>query len=93
MTANDPKNTFSLPLADFTKDFNINTTSLYAAAQQSVSGFEHLPESASRTFIYTGNALNEGMIIPPVLTLGVGKSASAYILKSAATVYADRGYK
>jgi NAD(P)-dependent dehydrogenase (short-subunit alcohol dehydrogenase family) len=91
-TQNDAKNPLSLPLADFNRDFTINTTSAFIAAQQAVLGFEQLPASASRTFIFTGNIMNTA-IIPPLLTLGVGKSATAHIIQNAASAYADRGYK
>jgi hypothetical protein len=80
-------------LEDFNKDLNINTTSAYVAAQQAALGFEQLPETASRTFIYTGNVLNTDLTIAPYLSLGVGKSATAHIINSAATVYADQGFK
>lgn len=91
-TPNDVKDPLSLPLASFTQDFTINTTSAFVAAQQAVLGFKNLPDSASRTFIYTGNSTN---ITPigPLLTLGVGKSATAHIIHSAATAYADQGFK
>lgn len=89
---NDPKNPLSLPLADFTRDFNINTTSTFITAQQAVLGFEKLPESASKTFIFTGNFLNT-TIMAPLMDLGVGKSATAHIIQSAAAAYKDRGYK
>jgi hypothetical protein len=82
----------SLPLADFIHDTNINTTSAFAAAQQAVLSFDQLPESASRTFIYTGNILNT-TIMPPLLDLGVGKAATAHIIQSAASAYSNRGYK
>jgi NAD(P)-dependent dehydrogenase (short-subunit alcohol dehydrogenase family) len=91
-TQNDAKNPLSLPLADFNRDYNINTASAFVAAQQAVAGFEQLPTSASRTFIYTGNIMNTA-IIAPLLTLGVGKSATAHIIQNAASAYADRGYK
>jgi hypothetical protein len=79
-------------LADFNRDFNLNTTSAFAAAQQAALGFAQLPDSAARTFIYTGNATNT-IIIPPLLDLGVGKSATAHIIQSAAAAYKDRGFK
>ena len=89
---NDAKNPLSLPLADFTRDFIVNTTSAFVAAQQAVLAFEQLPESASKTFIYTGNITN---VVPlaPALDLGVGKSATAHIIQSAAAAYKDRGFK
>lgn len=92
MTPNPPNDPLSLQLADFNKDFNINTVSAYVAAQQAAIGFAQLPESAAKTFIYTGNILNT-TIIPPLLDLGVGKAATAHIIQSAAAAYKDRGYK
>ena len=92
MTPNPPKDPLSLELADFKKDLNINTVSAFVAAQQAAAGFAQLPDSASKTFIYTGNITNTA-IIPPLLDLGVGKSATAHIVQSAATAYKDRGYK
>ena len=91
-TQNDVKNPLSLPLADFTRDLNINTVSAFVAAQQAVLGFEQLPDSASKTFIYTGNILNT-TTMAPLMDLGVGKSATAHIIQSAATAYKDRGFK
>ena len=91
-TRNDAKNPLSLSLADFTRDLNINTTSAFVAAQQAALGFEQLPDSASKTFIYTGNALNT-TTMAPLMDLGVGKSATAHVIQSAAAAYADRGFK
>lgn len=89
---NDPKNIFSVSLDDFVRDTNVNTISAFAAAQQAVLGFNELPDSASKTFIYTGNCLNT-MTMASLLVGGVGKSATAHIIQSAASVYADRGFK
>jgi hypothetical protein len=87
--SNDP---LSLQVADFSKDFNTNTVSVLVAAQQAVAGFAQLPDSAAKTFIYTGNILNT-TIIPALLDLGIGKTATAHIIHSAAVAYKDRGYK
>ncbi|KAL8652365.1 MAG: hypothetical protein Q9226_004305 [Calogaya cf. arnoldii] len=92
LTVNDAKDPLSLPLADFTRDMNINTTSAFVAAQEAVSAFKQLPDSASKTFIYTGNKLNT-TTMAPLLDLGVGKSATAHIIQSAAAAYAERGFK
>ena len=70
----------------------MNTVSPFVAAQQAAIGFAQLPESASRTFIYTGNILNT-ITVPKFLDLGVGKSATAHIIESAAAAYKDRGFK
>lgn len=91
-TKNDVKDPLSLPLQDFTRDLKINTTSAFAAAQQAVLGFRQLPENASKTFIYTGNCTNITPIAP-LLDLGVGKSATAHLIQSAAIAYKDQGIK
>lgn len=91
-TPNDAKSPLSLSLSDFARDLNVNTTSAFVAAQQAVTSFESLSSSDSRTFIYTGNILNHGPMLP-VLDLGVGKSATAHIIQAAAKAYEDRGFK
>ncbi|CRG82778.1 hypothetical protein PISL3812_00124 [Talaromyces islandicus] len=91
-TSSDAKNPLSMPQAVFTRDLNINTTSAFVTAQQAAIGFQELPDSASKTFIYTGNILNTS-IIPTLFSLGVGKSATAHIIQSAAAAYSDRGFK
>jgi len=65
---------------------------VYAAAQQAVRGFEQLPSSASRTFIFTGNVLNT-TIIAKLVSGGIGKQATAHMIRAAAEAYADRGFK
>jgi hypothetical protein len=92
LTATPPHDPLSLTLADFTRDTSITTTSAFVAAQQAALGFAQLPDSASRTFIYTGNIMNT-TILPSFLDLGVGKSGAAHIIPSAAAAYEDRGYK
>ncbi|KAJ5604264.1 hypothetical protein N7537_007220 [Penicillium hordei] len=91
-TSNNPENPLSLPLADFNRDFQINTTSAFVAAQQAALSFEQLPDYRSKTFIYTGNILNSTPIAS-LLDLGVGKSATAHIIRSAAAAYSNRGFK
>ena len=92
MTPNPPNDPLALQFADLSKSFNVNTISAFVAAQQAATGFAQLPDSAAKTFIYTGNILNT-TIIPPLLDLGVGKAATAHIIQSAAAAYKDRGYK
>lgn len=87
--ANDP---FALSLAAFNRDTAINVTSAFIAAQQATLGFSQLSDSASRTFIYTGNILNVA-IIPSFIDQGMGKSAGAHMIRSAAAAYKDHGYK
>jgi hypothetical protein len=83
---------FSVNLADFETALKINTTSTYAAAKYAVDGFDKLPESTLKSFIYTGNMLNVSPM-PMLLTLGVGKAASAHIVESGASAYASKGYR
>ena len=71
---------------------NINTLSALAAAKEAVISFEALPKGAARTFIYTGNILNL-QPIPPLMSNGMGKSATAHMIETAAQAYRDRGYK
>lgn len=87
--ADDP---FALSFDDFSVDTTINIHSAFIAAQQAVSGFAQLPESAARTFIYTGNVLNVA-ILPKFLSQAVGKSGAAHMIWTASAAYKDRGYK
>ena len=92
LTPNSPNDPLSLPLADFKRDLTVNTVSAFVAAQQAATGFAQLPDSAARTFIYTGNILNT-TIMPALLDLGVGKAATSHIIQCAAAAYKDRGFK
>lgn len=64
--------------------------------KESLAGFNKLPVSpggdSKKTFLYTGNILNTGPM-PALLTLGVGKVASAQVIKLAAGAYGkEKGY-
>jgi NAD(P)-dependent dehydrogenase (short-subunit alcohol dehydrogenase family) len=85
---------FSIPVKSLDTDLNINTVSVYAAAQQAVQGWETLPKDAKKVFIFTGNKQNTG-IAPMLLTvtLGIGKSASAYLIGAADRQYSNHGYR
>ncbi|KAF4341223.1 short-chain dehydrogenase reductase like yusS [Fusarium beomiforme] len=87
--ADDP---LSVSYTDFTNNTAINIHSAFIAAQQAVSGFAQLPDSAARTFIYTGNILNV-TILPKFLDAGVGKSGAAHMIWAASDAYKNRGYK
>jgi len=91
-TLTPPQDPFALPLAAFNRDVTINVTSAFVAAQQATIGFAQLPDSAARTFIYTGNILNVALI-PGFLDQGVGKSAGAHMIWAASAAYKDRGFK
>lgn len=60
--------------------------------QQAVLAFAELPDSASKTFIYTGNITNVA-IIPALLNSGIGKSGAAHMMWVASEAYKGRGYK
>ncbi|SCO90000.1 uncharacterized protein FRV6_14128 [Fusarium oxysporum] len=87
--ADDP---LSVSYTDFSNNTAINIHSAFIAAQQAVTGFAQLPESAARTFIYTGNVLNV-TILPKFLDAGVGKSGAAHMIWAAADAYKNKGYK
>jgi NAD(P)-dependent dehydrogenase (short-subunit alcohol dehydrogenase family) len=75
-------------------DLAVNVVSPYVAAQQAVKEWESLPGDVKKTFIYTGNALNTTVLpVPMFLTLGMGKSASAYWLGMADMAYTKKGYR
>jgi len=82
----------SLSVTSLTRDIAVNTTSVLSAAHHATISFGQLPTSASRTFIYTGNRLNIAPI-PPLLSLGMGKSATAHMIALASQVYKDKGWK
>jgi NAD(P)-dependent dehydrogenase (short-subunit alcohol dehydrogenase family) len=90
----DASSVLSISQDSFVKDININTISPYTAAQEAVKGFASLSEGIKKTFIYTGNMLNTVIMpVPMVLTLGVGKSASAYWIGTADALYKEKGYR
>jgi NAD(P)-dependent dehydrogenase (short-subunit alcohol dehydrogenase family) len=81
-----------LSLNDAIRDMNTNTFSALAAAKEAVKSFKALPKDAARTFIFTGNIMNT-QPIPALMSAGMGKSATAHMIQTAALVYADRGYR
>lgn len=84
--------TFSVSLELFADDLAINTTSAYAAAHEALISFQTLPSSVPKSFIYTGNILNEGPVAG-FLTLGVGKIASAHMVELGDQLYRDQNIR
>ncbi|KAI8958752.1 NAD(P)-binding protein [Daldinia sp. FL1419] len=85
---------FSIPADSVVSDLNVNTVSPYVAAQQAVNGWATLPKEIKKTFIYTGNILNVSIApMPLVLNLGMGKSASAFWIGVADTLYSPQGFR
>jgi len=77
----------TLLVSDFATDLAVNVTSSYEAAKC----FAALPPSNhNKVFIFTGN-MEFSMLVPEVLSLGVGKNATAYVIETAANVYGIQG--
>jgi NAD(P)-dependent dehydrogenase (short-subunit alcohol dehydrogenase family) len=75
-------------------DLNVNTISPYVAAQQALSAWETLPKETKKTFIYTGNIQNVIVLSSPaMMSPGMGKSASAYLIGVADAFYSARGFR
>ena len=87
-----PNDPLALRAEDLQLDLTINTTSALAAAQQTVAGFAQLPADANKVFIYTGNFLNVKPM-PPLVSLGIGKAASAHLIQVASAAYAEKGWR
>ncbi|KAL7931539.1 NAD(P)-binding protein [Trichoderma chlorosporum] len=83
---------FDQPLSSVITDAHVNTFSAYAAAQLAVKGFAELPSDASKTFIYTGNK-SHIMTLEPLISFGMGKSATAHMIHYLSEVYKTSGYK
>lgn len=85
---------FSIPASSLAANLNTNTASVYVAAQEAVKGWKTLPEHVKKAFIYTGNKQNTGP--GPLLltaTLGMGKSATSYLMGAADGRYKGDGYR
>ncbi|TAQ89081.1 hypothetical protein B7494_g2607 [Chlorociboria aeruginascens] len=90
----DKDSALSIAAESVVADLNVNTISPYVAAQQAIRGWESLPKETKKTFIYTGNIMNVSIVpMPLMLDLGIGKSASAFWIGLADTVYSSRGFR
>lgn len=90
--AEDPLN--GITPDELQHEFAINTLSPMLAAQEAVKGFKQLPDSSSRTFIFTGNLLNTDRLVwPQVLTFAAAKTSTAKWIKFAAAGYKKNGFK
>jgi hypothetical protein len=86
-----PTNPFSLPVADISKSIAINSISPYASIQEAIASFEELPKETAKSFIYTGNALNIKPM-PVLMDLGIGKAATAHMIRGASMAYGSKGF-
>lgn len=85
---------FSTSAESVGSDLNVNVISPHVEAQQAVSRWETLPKETKKTFIYTGNITNVSIVpMPMMLTLGMGKSASAFWIGLADAMYSARGFR
>lgn len=81
-----------ITLADVLRDNAVNQVSALIAAKHAVAGFERLPATASKTYIFTGNLLNVNPR-PAMLIPGAGKTATANVIQALTRAYGDKGYK
>jgi hypothetical protein len=94
-----PETPFETPLNVFSEDMNVNATSVWASARESVQCFEDLSSekgglgTEGATFIFTGNMLND-TVSPGFLPFGMGKTAAAHLVKYLALIaYPGKPYK
>lgn len=66
--------------------------SQYVAAQEALKGFAELPESTPKTFIFTGNALNQ-IPIPTVFPFTSAKRTASTLIEYGANAYGPKGYR
>ncbi|KAK4540186.1 hypothetical protein LTR36_009684 [Oleoguttula mirabilis] len=85
-------NPLDLSVASFNQDIAVNTSSVLVAARRAVQDFEQLPSTVPKTFVYTGNFLNTE-VMPFLISLGIGKSASAHLIAVASKAYGPKGYR
>lgn len=89
----DPEDNLSgLTLENLQEEFSVNIFSPLFAAGEAVKWFKQLPDSVSKTFIFTGNALNK-IINPGGLTFAMGKTSIARMISYASVAYQNQGYK
>ncbi|KAH8823711.1 putative short-chain dehydrogenases/reductase [Flagelloscypha sp. PMI_526] len=74
----------------FQKTMDINSTSAFVAGKEAVKAWA--TTGTKGTFVFTGNKLNV-ISFPNTLSFGMGKSASASLIRSAALGYKEKGYK
>jgi NAD(P)-dependent dehydrogenase (short-subunit alcohol dehydrogenase family) len=94
LTAPTSNNLFSIPVESLAENMNANSVSVYAAAKEAVEEWKTLSGQGKKVFIYTGNKQNMGP--GPLLltvTLGMGKSATSYLMGAADGRYKEDGYR
>lgn len=89
---NPSEDPFSVPLEDINASIKTTFESAYVAAQEAVKGFQELRESLPKTFIFTGNALNQ-VPIPQVFSFALSKRLAAGVIEYGANAYGSKGYR
>ena len=97
---NLPDDPFALPLENVKGPLAVGWESAYVAAQEAVKGFSEIEEEENdsafevgKTFIFTGNALNQ-VPLPEVFAFGVAKRAAAALVEYGANAYGrNKGYR
>jgi hypothetical protein len=79
--------TFDIPTNVFEQQLHVNTTSVFVAIREAIASFAKLTHPT--TFVFVGNMFNEGLL-PGWLTLGLGKTASASMLKLADGLFEEK---
>lgn len=92
-----PETPLESSVHDFQHDMNVNATSVWISAGESVKCFEELGTNSlgaeGGTFIFTGNLFND-TVAPGFLTFGMGKAAAAHLIQYLAlAAYSDKPYK
>jgi hypothetical protein len=87
-----PDDPFSASLETLIASRTVGLDSAYIAAQEALRGFQELPDSVPRAFIYTGNTLNQ-IAIPGVLPFALPKVSAAMMIEYAANAYGQKGYR
>lgn len=96
ISAKNRDHPLELSASDLSKSIDVNVMGAYVAAQEAAASFEASsaddPNDSNKTFIFTGNRLNIAPI-PPLLSLGVGKAATAHMMAFLSETYKARGWK
>lgn len=79
-------------MSELIEDTHTNIFSAYEAARLAVESFAQLPLEMSKTFIYTGNK-QPWLVIPPLLTSGIGKAGAAHLIHYLSEELRDNDYK
>lgn len=91
-TVNDHTNPLTVGQKQLLHYFAVNTFSVVAAAELAVKRFAILPHIASKTFIVTGNYLDE---TPRTQVVGYSmtEAATTNLIHAASEAYEGKGYK